>query len=56
MRDYFFVLRSCPGISDKLWCLCGIAPCGKSSISLIQEFFAGVNKILILGAARGPRL
>ena len=37
-------------ISDKLWFFGEIAPHGKGSVSTFQEFFAVVDKILILGA------
>ena len=36
--------------------LCEIAPYGKSSISIFQEFFARIDKILILGAGLDTRL
>ena len=36
--------------------LCEIAPYGKSSISIFQEFFARIDKVLILGAGLDTRL
>ena len=36
--------------------LCEIAPYGRSSISIFQEFFARIDKILILGAGLDTRL
>ena len=33
-----------------------IAPCGESSISIWQEYFASIDKILILGARMSARL
>ena len=36
------------GYGPGLWC--GIAHCGKSSISIFEQFFASVDKIFILGA------
>ena len=35
------------GYGPGLWC--GITHCGKSSISIFEQFFASVNKISILG-------
>ena len=43
-------------ISDKLYFFCEIAPYGKSSIFVFQEFFASIDKILILGAELSARL
>ena len=43
-------------ISDKLYFFCEKAPYGKSSISIFQEFFASIDKMLILGARLGTRL
>ena len=45
-----------PNTSDKLWFLCEIGPYGKSSISIFQELFASIDKILILGARLSVRL
>ena len=36
--------------------LCEIAPYGKSSISIFQEFFARIDKVLILAAGLDTRL
>ena len=43
-------------ISDKLQFFCEIAPYGKSSISVFQEFFASIDKSFILGAGLSTRL
>ena len=43
-------------ISDKLKFFCEIALHGKSSICIFQEFFACIDKILILGARLSNRL
>ena len=43
-------------ISDKLQFFCKIALYGKSSISIFQEFFASIDKILILGARLSTKL
>ena len=43
-------------ISGKLKFFCETAPYGKSSISIFQEFFASIGKILILGARLSTRL
>ena len=43
-------------ISGKLYFFCEIAPYGKSSISVFQEFFASIDKMLILGARPSTRL
>ena len=37
-------------ISDKLQFFCEIKPYEKSSISIFEEFFASIDKILILAA------
>ena len=44
------------GISDKQWFFCGIAPYGRGSISIFEEFFASIDKISVLGAGLGARL
>ena len=49
-------LQSCQNISYKLQFFCEIAPYGKSSISIFQEFFASIDKILILRAGLSTRL
>ena len=43
-------------ISDELQFLCEIARKGKTSISIFQQFFASIAKILILGARLRTRL
>ena len=43
-------------ISKKLSFFCEIAPYGKGSISIFQEFFASIDKILILGARLSTRI
>ena len=43
-------------ISDKLQFFCEIAPYGKSSISIFQDLFASIDKILILVARLSTRL
>ena len=41
---------------DKLQFFCEIGSYEKSLISIFQEFFAGIDKILILGARLSTRL
>ena len=43
-------------ILDKLWFLWGVVPYGENSISIFQEFFASIDKILVLGAGLSARL
>ena len=54
-RIFWMVYNPDQNISDKLF-FCETAPYGKSSISIFQEFFASIDKILILGAALSTRL
>ena len=58
LRTAIFESNYNPGqnISDKLTFLCEIAPYKRSSISIFQEFFANIDKILILGAGLSTRL
>ena len=51
-----FLYNPGQNISDKLYFFCEIAPYGKSPISVFQEFFASIDKILILGAGLSTRL
>ena len=50
-----FIYNPGQNISDKLYFFCEIAPYGKSSISIFQEFFTSIEKILILGARLSAR-
>ena len=43
-------------IFHKLYFFCEIATYGKSSISIFHEFFASIDKILILGARLSTRV
>ena len=43
-------------ISDKLYLLCELAPYGKISISIFQEYLACIDKIFILGGTLSTRL
>ena len=50
MGPYHISYNPGQNISGKLQFFCEIAPYGKSSISICQEFLASTDKILILGA------
>ena len=43
-------------ILDNLWFSCEIASYGKSLISIVQQFFASIDKIFILEGSLGTRL
>ena len=49
-------LQSWPKYFRQTVVFCEIAPYGKSSISIFQEFFASIDRILILGARLSTRL
>ena len=44
------------GVSQANWFFCGMPPYEGSSVSIFQEFFASVDRILILGAGLGTGL
>ena len=47
-QKYFSRDNHSKNIWDKLWILCEIAPYGKSSISIFQEFLTSIEKTFIL--------
>ena len=49
-------LQSWPKYLRQTVVFCEIAPYGKSSISIFEEFFASIDKILIMGARLGAGL
>ena len=54
--DICFSYNPGQNISDKLYFLCELAPYGKISISIFQEYFASIDKIFILGGRLSTRL
>ena len=65
MGTYFHVLYKFFGIIsynsglnilDKLWCWCGIAHSGKSSVSIFERFYASVGGVFLSGGGLGATL
>ena len=56
MQNIVGRVSPCQNISGKLQFFCEIVPYEKRSISIFQEFFASIGKILILGARLSTRL
>ena len=54
--DYAEFYSSGQNVSDNLWFLWEVVPYEENSISIFQEFFASIDKILILGARLGTWL